>query len=54
MSGRLSFTSIHYVSDNLAGGRLRGGTVERDDADRRQRLALKSLVSHYEDIDNLQ
>ena len=52
MMGPLSFTCLHYISDNLSGGRLRGGTEEREDADRRQRVALKSLLDYFEDVDN--
>ena len=52
MSGRLSYTALHYVSDNLVGGRYRGGTAERDDADRRLVISLRSLISYFQDIDN--
>ena len=45
MSGRLSFTSMHFISDNLQGGRLREGTTEREDSDRRLRVALKSPLT---------
>ena len=52
MSGGLSFTALQYISDNLVGGKLRGGTAERNDADRRLVVALRSLVAYFEGIDN--
>ena len=52
MSGGLSFTALQYISDNLVGGKLRGGTAERNDADRRLVVALRSLVAYFEGIDD--